>query len=317
MACMGRVFVAMFAAWLLGIAPALAAPPGRSGVAAIRVDAFDVEQVAGLEPGTELRFSVFATSGAAATVLIDGVRRLVDLREVQPGVYEGSHLIAPGDRIRADSTAVATVWRDGAVARATLEEALVLDGAPPAPQVAPRAAPLEPEAPPRESIPPPAPFRDGTAVPPPVAAVPPPVLTRPAPSFTVPPAAVAVPDPRPPANVVACRDCAVVESIRAVEVPGGPAYLGAIAGGIAGAVFGDQIGKAHARHVTRLLGAVGGALAGHEIERSATSRTRYDASLRLPDGTLRVRRYDGPPPFRVGETIRLGAAGPAETARTF
>ena len=84
----GRWIVGVFAALLLGIAPPLAAQSGRS--AALRVDAFDVEQVASLAPGVQLYFSVFATPGAAATVMVDGVRRLVDLREVQPGVYEGS-----------------------------------------------------------------------------------------------------------------------------------------------------------------------------------------------------------------------------------
>src|SRR6185295_7830526 len=116
-------------------------PPGRSApAAALFVDAFDVEQVPSLAPGAILQFSVFASPGASATVLIEGVSALVELREVEPGVYEGAHLIAAGDRIRSASTAVATVWRDGAVVRATLEEALVLDGAAPAPRGSPAPA---------------------------------------------------------------------------------------------------------------------------------------------------------------------------------
>lgn len=156
------------------------------------------------------------------------------------------------------------------------------------------------------AAPPPAPL----TMPPPAAAFP---SSRPVP----PSYAQAVPESRPvpPVRLAACHDCAVVEAIRAVEVPSGPAALGAIAGGIAGAVFGDKIGKEHERHVTRVLGAIGGALIGHEIERSA--RTRYDASLRLPNGALQVRRYASPPPFHVGETIRLEAAGPADSARSF
>lgn len=302
MAWVSRWIVGMFAAWLLGVAPSMAAPPGRVVAAALRVDAFDVEQVPSLAPGSQLQFSVFASPGASATVMVEGVRRLVELREVQPGVYEGTYVIDAGDRLHGGSTAVATVWRDGAVARATLEESLVLDGAPPTspaspapfaspgPAIMPRAAPPEIDAPSRAPLHSPVPYPAGNAVPPVVRA-----------------AGLEGGRPAP------CRDCAVVEWIREVEAPSGPAHAGAIAGGIAGALFGEKIGKAHERHVTRVLGALSGAVIGHEIQRS-TTRSRYDAALRLPDGALRVRRYDAPPPFRVGQLVRLEAALPGSTA---
>ncbi len=287
MACVSRWVVGMFAAWLLGIAPSQAAPPGRGASPALFVDAFDVEQVPSLAPGNVLQFSVFASPGASATVLIEGVPSLVELREVEPGIYEGVHVIVAGDRIRGASTAVATVWRDGAVVRASLEESLLLDGTPPA-----RVSP----APAASPSPDPARVVAQASV---AAASPPPLLSPRA----VPSAGRAVP----------CRDCARVESIRAVEVRTGPAYAGAVAGSIAGALFGEEVGKAHERHVTEALGAISGAVLGHEAQRAA-SRTRYDAALRLPDGTLRVRRYDALPPFQVGQVIHLEAGSPAAAA---
>jgi outer membrane lipoprotein SlyB len=274
MACVSRLIVAVIAAWLLGVAPSQAGVP-----ASLFIDAFDVEEVPSLTPGAVLQFSVFASPGASATVLIEGVRRLVELREVQPGVYEGTYVIEAGDRLHAGTTAVATVWRDGAVVRATLEESLLLDAAPPRPV----ATPARPAAP----APAPAPAPVPRVAPPEIAA------------------------PPQGERLVACRDCAVVESIRAVEVPTGPAYAGAIAGGIVGALFGEQIGKAHERHVTTFLGAISGAVLGHEVQRAAASRTWYDAALRLPNGALRVRRYDAPPPFRVGQLVRLDAVAGA------
>jgi outer membrane lipoprotein SlyB len=294
MACVGRWIVGVFAVCLLGI------PPASAAAAVLRVDAFDVEQVARLDPGTALQFSVFATPGASATVLVEGVRRLVDLREVEPGIYEGRHVIEGGDRIRPGSSAVATVWRDGAVVRATLEESLLLDGAPPVSVAAPAVTPEPPpssrslpaEAPVVERSP--VPYQVGNAFPGPLHAPPAPQAERRA----------------------HCRDCAVVESIRAVEVPTGPAYAGAVAGGIAGALFGDQVGKAHERHVARVLGAIGGAVLGHEIQRAATRRTFYDATLRMPNGSLRVRRYDALPPFQVGQRIPVGVGSTAAAAPT-
>jgi outer membrane lipoprotein SlyB len=296
MACVSRwVVVGVFAAWLLGIAPSHAAPPGRAAPAALFVDAFDVEQVPSLAPGTLLQFSVFASPGASATVLVEGVPRLVELREVQPGVYEGVHVIESGDRLRVDSTAVATVWRDGAVVRATLEESLLLDGAPPAPTASSARAPSPSPSPSRSPLPLPAPVPRALTLPPPL-------------GF---PAGVAA------EGRLSCRDCARVESIRAVEVATGPAYAGSVAGSIAGALFGEEIGKAHERHVTGALGAIGSAVLGRPAQRAGSSRTLYDATLRLPNGTLRVRRYDAPPPFQVGQVIRLETASPAGDARSF
>jgi len=302
MASMSRLVVGILAAWLLAVLPAEAAPPGRAVSASVFVDAFDVEQVPALVPGAVLQFSVFASPGASATVLVEGVSRLVELREVSPGVYEGAHVIEPGDRIRGESGAIATVWRDGTVVRATLEESLVLDGAPPA----------------RVPAPAPAPF----AVPPATADVPrvtgvvprapmpvplPPVAAAPRLASPVP-----APVPMPEGRLVACRECAVVESIRVVEKPSGPAAAGAVAGAIAGAVFGDAVGKAHEKHVTRVLGALGGAVIGHEVQRSAQG-TWYDVALRLPNGSLKIVRHDAPPPYRVGQLVPLGAAASGGT----
>jgi outer membrane lipoprotein SlyB len=107
------------------------------------------------------------------------------------------------------------------------------------------------------------------------------------------------------AAAAACADCAVVESVRIVkEAPSGGA-IGTIAGTIAGAILGEEIAEAHRQRVLGLLGAIGGALGGREIERQATRATHYDVVLRRPDGSTLTRRYDRAPPFAQGETVRL------------
>ncbi len=285
--------VGLIAVVLVGIAHAAPNAP-------FRIDGFDVEQVPRLGPGTQLNFAVFATPFASASVQIDGSGRVVELREVEPGVYEGSYTIDAADRIRSEGPVVATLWRDGIVARSVLEESLLLDGPAPASATRPKVVAAAPM---------PVPQAQGTPVP---LAIGMPV--RPpanAPEMVPVPLAgtwpVALPPPR--RAEARCADCARVEAIRAVEAKGGaPAQIGAIAGGIAGALFGEQIGRAHQRHVTAVLGAIGGALIGREVQRQAEGRPRYEATLRLADGTQRIQRYDGPPPFRVGETIRFDAA---------
>ena len=93
-----------------------------------------------------------------------------------------------------------------------------------------------------------------------------------------------------------------------------PNAVGTIGGAIAGAILGKELGEAHKQHMLTVLGAIGGALAGRQIERQATKSVQYDVDLRLADGTLLKRRYEQPPPFAAGATIRLGTparVGPA------
>lgn len=297
MACLRRWIVGLFATVLVAWVHAAPNP-------AFRIDGFDVEQVLRLTPGAQLNFAVFATPAANASVQIDGGRRVIELREVEPGVYEGAYTIDAADHLRSEGPVVATLWRDGAVVRAVLEESLLLDGPAPA-GAATRPAVVAAASGPApvlvlQARGTPVPSVMGTPVPPPADArmVPVPL------AGTWP---VALP---PPLRVEArCTDCARVEAIRTVETKGGaPAQIGAVAGGIAGALFGEQIGRAHQRHVTAVIGAIGGALVGRDVQRQAEGQPRYEATLRLADGTQRIQRYDGPPPFRVGQTIRFDAA---------
>jgi outer membrane lipoprotein SlyB len=267
-------------------AAASAAPPAtvqRGGVAgAALVDGFDLEQVDVLAPGVPLNFSVYGSPRAKVTLYIEGVDHLVDLDETQAGIYEGSYLIAGHDRIRPDSRVVATLQRDGQVARSTLAEPLLLERG---------AVPWSDDATLQAAVPPaPAPAaRSGVPVP------------------------IAAPLPRAAPLRVACGDCAVVESIRAEAVPERRGIIGAIAGGIAGAVLGEQIAEAHRRHVMQALGAVTGALLGREIEMRQAPAPAYSVVLRLPNGTALERRYEQPPPFKVGDSVSLSGSGTRAT----
>jgi outer membrane lipoprotein SlyB len=108
------------------------------------------------------------------------------------------------------------------------------------------------------------------------------------------------------ATVRACEECATVEAVRPVEVAGRPGAVGAIAGGVVGAILGSQVGRGDGRTLAGILGAVGGAYAGREIERRHRQRLRYEVVVRLPDGSTQTRLYDEPPPFRVGDRLRVG-----------
>ena len=162
------------------LAQSAAASARVHAAASPAVEGFIAEKVPRLGRGVPLNFSVFGSERAAVHVYVEGVPGLVDLREVQPGVYEGSHVIAAGDAPRADSRVVATMQLGGQVTRATLAEPLLLATATALPwgEGSGRVAAFEP--------------------------------ARPVPIESVPPARE---------HARRCDDCGVVESIRAVDAP--------------------------------------------------------------------------------------------------
>lgn len=103
----------------------------------------------------------------------------------------------------------------------------------------------------------------------------------------------------------ACTNCGVVESIRFVERRGSGTGLGAVAGGLAGAIVGNQIGAGNGRTAMTVLGGVGGAYAGNEIERNSRRTGSYEVRVRLDGGGLRTVYESASPPVAVGDKVRL------------
>ena len=291
-----QVIAGVLAALLVSVATPALAQAGRDARPALRVDDFDVEQVAQLRAGTQLRFSLFGSPGAVVALRVDGAQNDLVLQEVEPGIYEGTYTVLAGDRIGPEGRVLATLRRGEQVARAQLQEALVIGApAPTGPDANLAAAPAAFERPLSG-----APFADR-----PPAARPPSGRPVPAalPEAPVEPPVAATPVPQ---RQVACADCARVESIRPVAAEG-RSRVGAVAGGVAGAIFGERIGQAHERHVTRVFGTLGSVFGGGGRGRQADASPRHEVVLRAPDGTTRVRTYDAAPPFQVGDTVRLGA----------
>lgn len=109
--------------------------------------------------------------------------------------------------------------------------------------------------------------------------------------------------PRP---VVKAGNLATVQSVREVKDPGQHTGLGPIAGGIAGAVLGDQIGgKGNTRKVLTVLGAAGGAYAGREIEKQAKATKHWEIDVRRDDGATEIIRSEVAPPYNAGDRVRL------------
>lgn len=105
------------------------------------------------------------------------------------------------------------------------------------------------------------------------------------------------------ASTPRCADCGVVEAVTPVRREGQASGVGAVAGTVLGGVLGHQIGGGSGRKLMTVIGAVGGGLAGHEIEKRQRATTDYRVTLRMADGSERSLTQATPP--SVGQWVRI------------
>lgn len=95
-------------------------------------------------------------------------------------------------------------------------------------------------------------------------------------------------EPVPTQKVAACDNCGIVEGVRAVQHKGEGSGLGAVTGAVLGGVLGHQMGGGNGKSAMTVLGAVGGGLAGNEVEKRAKAETVYEVRVRMDDGSVRT-----------------------------
>ena len=102
-----------------------------------------------------------------------------------------------------------------------------------------------------------------------------------------------------------CANCGVVEAVNVIEVKGDGNYLGMIAGGLAGALLGHQVGGGTGKTVATVAGAAGGAFAGNEIEKRMKTTKHYEVIARLESGGTQAIPFDTDPGYKVGDRVRV------------
>jgi outer membrane lipoprotein SlyB len=113
----------------------------------------------------------------------------------------------------------------------------------------------------------------------------------------------AKPAPEPIRVAAACSYCGVVESVDAVQRKGQGTGVGVVAGGVLGAAVGNQVGHGNGRAAMTVLGAVGGGLAGNEVEKRARAETVYQVRIKFDDGTVRTIEQATAP--KVGARVEM------------
>ena len=111
--------------------------------------------------------------------------------------------------------------------------------------------------------------------------------------------------PRLAAYANTCASCGTVASIHAIALKGDATGLGAVAGGVTGAVVGNQIGRGNGNTAMTILGAAGGAFAGNEIEKNVKKHYSYRVTVRMDDGSFRTISQPSAPALTVGERVRV------------
>jgi len=102
-----------------------------------------------------------------------------------------------------------------------------------------------------------------------------------------------------------CANCGVVEAVNVIEVKGEGNYLGMIAGGLAGALLGHQVGGGSGKQIATVAGAAGGAYAGNEVEKRMKTKKHYEVITRLENGGTQAIPYETDPGYKVGDKVRV------------
>jgi outer membrane lipoprotein SlyB len=102
-----------------------------------------------------------------------------------------------------------------------------------------------------------------------------------------------------------CASCGVVETVIETEKPGEGSGLGVAGGALGGAVIGKQFGNGGGRDALTILGAIGGAIAGHQVEKKVRATKVYEVRVRMEDGSIRSVNQATAPTWRSGDRVRL------------
>ncbi|WP_027475161.1 glycine zipper 2TM domain-containing protein [Curvibacter gracilis] len=106
------------------------------------------------------------------------------------------------------------------------------------------------------------------------------------------------------AGPAGCADCGTVSSVSQIEREGEGSALGLIAGGVAGAVLGHQVGGGFGKDLATVAGAAGGAYAGREVEKKVKSHKIWVVTVRFNGNSSQRYEFQNDPGFKVGDAVK-------------
>lgn len=100
-----------------------------------------------------------------------------------------------------------------------------------------------------------------------------------------------------------CHDCGRVTSVQVKEKAGEGGAVGLIAGGVAGALLGHQVGGGRGKDVATIAGAAGGAYVGNKIEKNATASKVWVVTVQHDNGSTATFTFKQDPGFVAGDVV--------------
>lgn len=98
----------------------------------------------------------------------------------------------------------------------------------------------------------------------------------------------------------------VVQSIDLVRLDSSsPLGVGTIAGAIVGGIVGNQVGRGDGNTAATVLGAAGGAYAGHQLEKRNQTTDAYKFTIRMNDGSYQSVTQASNADIRVGDRVQI------------
>ena len=103
----------------------------------------------------------------------------------------------------------------------------------------------------------------------------------------------------------ACADCGRVSEIVPVKQAGEASGMGAVAGAVLGAVIGHQFGSGRGNSAATAGGAVAGGVGGYEAEKAIRSKTVYQVTVAMDNGSTRKLTLATQEGLTVGAKVRV------------
>src|SRR5881394_1026412 len=105
--------------------------------------------------------------------------------------------------------------------------------------------------------------------------------------------------------IAQCDNCGTVTNVRTVAKEGEASGGGAVLGGIVGGVLGHQVGSGRGNTAATVVGAAGGAYAGHQIEKKKNESTTYVVEVKMESGNMRTFNFSQPTAYKIGDKIKI------------
>ena len=108
------------------------------------------------------------------------------------------------------------------------------------------------------------------------------------------------------AHADSCKpDCGRITGIEHYTKEGTGSGVGVVAGGVAGALLGNQVGTGSTRTVATVGGAAGGAYLGNMAEKKVKTKKVSKVSVKMDSGNTRTFELGGNTQFANGDRVHV------------